>query len=73
MVLTKQDLQEWNSHPVTRAVFDKIRDELDEAQSTSCVMPTVDQTALKTASVEGFIKGADSLIDAYEILLEDAE
>lgn len=72
-MLTKQDLQEWNSHPVTQAVFKKIAAELYEARQSSSMMETVDQTALRTAHKEGFIDGANSLREAYEYALEEAD
>jgi hypothetical protein len=73
MTLTKADLQDWNSHPVTRAVFKKIKEELEGARSESSMMDTVDQTALRTAFKEGFIEGAEALFMAYEDALEEAE
>ncbi len=73
MVLTKQDLQEWNNHPVTRAVFSKIAEELQVAREESTIMPTVDETALRTAHKEGFIDGASGLTEAYQVALEEAE
>jgi hypothetical protein len=73
MLLTKADLQDWNSHPVTRAVFKKIKEELEGARSESSMMETVDQTALRTAFKEGFIEGAEALFMAYEDALEEAE
>jgi len=73
MVLTKQDLQEWNSHPVTKAVFKKIAGETEEALKESTMMDTVDQTALRTAFKEGFIEGMSALSESYEVALEEAE
>lgn len=73
MVLTKQDLQEWNSHPVTKAVFKKIEEEIQAARMESSMMQTADETALRTAYKEGFIDGGSSLKDAYEYALEEAE
>jgi hypothetical protein len=73
MVLTKADLQEWNSHPVTKAVFSKIKEEVDEARSESSMMDTVDQTALRTAFKEGFVSGANALTLAYDEALEEAD
>ena len=71
--MTEQDLQEWNSHPVTRAIFSKIAAELEEARKSSTIMPTVDETALRTAHKEGFLDGANALLEAYETALEEAE
>jgi hypothetical protein len=36
-------------------------------------MPTVDETALRTAHKEGFIDGASGLTEAYQVALEEAE
>jgi len=73
MVLTKADLQEWNSHPVTKAVFKKIAQEVNDARISSSMMETVDQTALRTAYKEGFIDGASALTEAYDDALEEAD
>ena len=73
MVLTKQDLQDWNSQPVTKQIFATIKKELSELKSESCMCATSDETAMKVALNEGIAQGADSLIDAYEILMEGAE
>ena len=72
-MLTKQDLQEWNSHPVTKAVFNKIKEELEIAANETTLMQTADETAQRTAYKEGFIDGANALIDAYGEALEEAE
>lgn len=73
MVLTKQDLQEWNSHPVTKAVFKQIKEAMEELSSESALMATVDETAMRAAKNEGILEGANSLVDAYEIALEETE
>ena len=73
MILTKEDLQEWNNNPVTQAVFKKIAEEVEEASLQSTMMDTVDQTALRTAHKEGFLDGANALLDSYEVALEEAE
>ena len=73
MVLTKADLQDWNSNPVTKMIFKKISEELDVARTDSCMMPTADETALKTAYKEGFVEGANALLEAYETSLDEAE
>ena len=72
MVLSKQDLQEWHSNPVTRELFSKIKREIEDERSSSAMMPTVDETALKTAYNEGFIDGASALTEAYSDALEEA-
>ena len=73
MVLTKEDLQDWNSHPVTRQIFKGIAASLVELKQESCLRPTSDETAMKTAKNEGIAEGINSLLDACEILEEDAE
>ena len=72
MNLTKADLEEWNSNPITRAVFRNIKEEIVIARAESTMMDTVDQTALRTAYKEGFIEGANSLLEAYDDALEEA-
>jgi hypothetical protein len=73
MALTKQDLQDWNSHPVTKAIFSGIKDSLAELRAESCLCKTADETAMKTAKNEGIAEGINSLTEAYEILVEDSE
>ena len=71
MVLTQEDLQEWNSHPVTKAVFAKVKEEAAIAREQSTMMETADMTAQRTAFKEGFVSGAESLTEAYELTLEE--
>ena len=72
-VLTKQDLQDWNSHPVTQIIFKQIKEQLFELRMESTVRSTVDETAMATAKQEGIAEGAYSLVEAYELLMENAE
>jgi len=72
-VLTKQDLQDWNSHPVTQAIFAGIKESLVELRAESCMCATSDETAMKTAKNEGIAEGIESLTDGYCLLEEDAE
>lgn len=73
MVLTKQDLAEWNSHPVTKAIFKEIDSQIVVVSMESVVKDTADQTAMQAARNEGVIEGAQALKDAYEFLVEDLE
>lgn len=73
MVITKQELQEWNSHPVTKAIFKEIYDQTIAISMESTLRDTVDQTAMQTARNEGVIEGANLLKEAYENLEEGAE
>ena len=73
MVLTKQDLQDWNSHPVTKAIFAGIKNGLAEIREESCLCSTVDETAMKAAKNVGIAEGINSIIDAYELLEEGTE
>ena len=73
MVLTKADLQDWNSNPVTKAIFAGIKESLAELRAESCLCKTADETAMKTAQNEGRAEGIGCLIEAYEILVEDSE
>ena len=72
-ILTKRDLQDWNSHPVTREIFNQINEQLVELRAESTVRPTADETAMATAKNEGIAEGAESLKEAYELLMEVAE
>jgi len=73
MVLTKADLLDWNSHPVTKAIIKTVEEQIEAYQDQSTLYATVDETALQTARKEGVIEGARALLDAYEIVLEEAE
>lgn len=73
MVITKQELKDWNSHPVTKAIFAGIDASLVELRSESCIMPSCDETAMKVAFNDGVAEGINSLKDGYEILEGDAE
>lgn len=73
MALTKADLQDWNSHPVTKEIFKGLDDSLKELQSESCMRPTSDETAMSVALNEGIAQGINSIRDAFEILEEDSK
>ena len=70
MVITKQDLAEWNSHPITKAIFKEIEESLDEVRKRSALRDTSDQTAMQAARNEGVIEGAGILKETY-LMLED--
>ena len=72
-VLTKQDLQDWNSHPVTKLIFKEILAQVLAVKDESVVRDTCDQTAMQAARNEGLIEGASLLKEAYEVLDEAAE
>ena len=71
--LTKQDLQDWNSHPVTKLIFKEILLQVLAVKDESVVRDTCDQTAMQAARNEGLIEGASLLKEAYEVLEEAAE
>lgn len=73
MVITKEDLIEWNSHPVTKVIFAQVREQLSELRAESTLRSTVDETAMATAKNEGIAEGALSLFEAYELQVESAE
>jgi len=72
-VLTKQDLQDWNSHPVTQQIFKEINEAVVNLKSVSVVRDTVDQTAMQASYNEGVFEGVKTLKETYEDLLEGAE
>lgn len=72
-VLTKQDLADWNSNPVTKAIFKEIHDQILIVKDESVVRETCDQTAMQAARNEGVIEGANLLKEAYEVLEEASE
>jgi len=71
--LTKQDLQDWNSHPVTRQIFKEVYEQILLLKEESVVRDTCDQTAMQAARNEGVIEGVSLLKEAYEVLEETAE
>ena len=71
MVLSKQDLADWNSHPVTKEIFKGIRKAIVELKEESTVMATCDETAMKASRNEGIAEGASAIFEAYEMLVED--
>jgi phage-related tail protein len=73
MVITQQDLQDWNSNPVTKAIFASIENSLQELRQESCLRSTSDETAMTAARQVGIAEGINSLKEAYEILEEDSE
>lgn len=73
MILTKEDLQDWNSHPVTKRIFEGIEEARKELKEESCLCETSDETAMKTALNEGIAQGINILKEAYELLEEDSE
>ena len=73
MVITLQDLKDWNSNPVTKAIFKGIENSLNELKDEPCIYSTVDETAMKAAFKEGVKEGINSLKEAYEILEEDLQ
>ena len=72
-VLTKQDLQDWNSNPVTKAIFKEIHNQVRSIQMESVVRDTCDQTAMQASRNEGMVEGATLLKDAYEEIEGSAE
>ena len=73
MILTKQDLQDWNSSPVTKAIASKLEQQCTDVRSESCLRETCDQTAMQTARNEGQIEGIEMLNEVYDDMLEAAE
>lgn len=71
-VLTKQDLQEWNSHPVTRAISKKLEQQVNDVRSESCLKETCDLTAMQASRNEGAIEGIEMLNEVYEDMLAEA-
>lgn len=73
MVITKKDLEDWNSHPVTIAIFKQVKEQINELNLESVLRSTVDATAMKAAYNDGQAAGAEALLEAYENLEEDSE
>ena len=75
MVLTKEDLLEWNNNPVTKEIFSLIQSGIEEikSQPTFSTTYTVDKIALGEAFKEGYLDGCSSLFESYEDALEGAD
>jgi len=73
MVITPEDLADWNSHPVTKAIFKQIDEHIKDLRLESTLRPTADETAMATAKNEGISEGVNSLKETYELLKEYAE
>ena len=73
MAITPQDLQDWNSNPVTKAIFAQIDESLEELRLESPLRSTVDLTAMTAAKNEGIAEGIQSLKYGFELLEEDSE
>lgn len=73
MVLTKQDLQEWNSHPVTQQIFKELEDSVTNLRMESVIRDTVDQTAMQASYNDGMKDGVALLKEHYYGILEDSE
>ena len=72
-VITKQDLQDWSSNPVTRAISKKLEEQVKDIKSESCLRDTCDQTAMQVARNEGTVEGVEALNEVYADMLEEAE
>ena len=68
-VLTKQDLQDWHSNPVTQAISKSLTEQANDIRLESCMRDTCDQTAMQTAYNEGQISGLDLINETYDDLL----
>ena len=71
-MISKEDLSDWNSHPVTQAIFSQVKKQVNELNSESVLMDTVDKTAMRAAYNDGKVSGAEAMLEAYEEL-EDPE
>jgi len=67
-VLTKQDLEDWNAHPVTKMIFKEIKQAQNDLAMESPLCDTCDETAIKAAHQAGVLEGSKALIHAYEML-----
>ena len=72
-VLTKQDLEDWNAHPVTKMIFKEIKEAQESLTNESCLCATADETAMRTAYNEGVLMGSHALIETYFMMLEGCE
>ena len=73
MVLTKEDLQEWKSHPVTQQIFQEIDKAVIDLKLESVLRDTCDQTAMQASYNEGMLEGVSSLKDTYFEILGETE
>ena len=73
MVLTKQDLQEWNSNPVTQQIFKEIEASVINLRLESVIRDTVDQTAMQASYNDGMKDGVNLMKDHYFSMMEESE
>ena len=73
MVLTKQDLQDWNSNPVTQQILKEIEAAAIALKGESSLRDTADKTAMQTAFNEGMLEGVRVLQETYDDALEASE
>jgi len=73
MVITPEDLADWNSNPVTKEVFKEVDKAVLDLSNESPLRDTADQTAMQAAYNDGVIAGANYFSDAYQTIKEDNE
>ena len=71
MALTKADLQDWNSNPVTNAIFAGPAESLKELKNESCKRPTTDETAMMVALNDGRAHGLKHIRHSFDYREED--
>ncbi|HHZ96045.1 MAG TPA: hypothetical protein EYN67_10935 [Flavobacteriales bacterium] len=73
MMISKEDLADWNSHPVTQAVFAEVAEQIKVIQGESVVRETMDLTAMQACTNEATVEGANLFKEAYEMLRDGDE
>jgi hypothetical protein len=73
MVLTKADLNDWKSNPVTKEIQRRIAEARQMVAESSPIRDTADQTAMQSSYNNGWIEGADAVSDAFFEALEEAD
>jgi hypothetical protein len=73
MVITKDDLKDWSSNPVTKEIFKRVAEAKTEVAEQTAIRDTADQTAMQASFNSGWVKGADAITDAFYEVDEVAE
>jgi len=73
MVITKAELADWNSHPVTKEIFREIEAAKIEIMYRNKVEATADETAMRAAEDKGIVQGMECIQDAFGFIEEYME
>ena len=73
MSISREDIQDWEVNPVTKAVLKKLGEAGLESLGQISIQETCDQTGMRTADNIGYSKGGAAWQDAVDELKGDSE